>query len=385
VKMSGYSTRKDLSTGVHDHLYVRAVAFENNGKRIVFVSTDLIGLSSILESLRVEIDSKYNIKPDELFLSAIHTHSAPTPTLNEERGHPNNIEYTKALKEKIVAAVGDALNNLTEVQVGVGVGFSPVGSNRREMMKDGSIWLGRNPNGVTDKEVLVMKIVKPDNNPIGALFDYATHATSLGPGNYLISSDVLGLSAQFVEKILGNGVVAPVFAGASGNIDPWYRILPSFNTKNGWIPEPVLLGTMLGEEVMHVYQDIEEVHPGGEIKTAFATLQCPRKKPSDADKARPNFRRRGTGPVPVNITAARIGDVAFVGVSVEMCTEIGMAIKAGSPCKYTFIITHCNGGSGYLAPDNLYKEGGYEIARTAFEMGSADMVIKKALRMLYDL
>jgi hypothetical protein len=60
---------------------------------------------------------------------------------------------------------------------------------------------------------------------------------------------VPGLAEQFVEKILGSDVVAPVFIGASGNIDPWYRVLPGFNTEPGWVPEPVLLGTFLGEEV----------------------------------------------------------------------------------------------------------------------------------------
>jgi hypothetical protein len=68
-----------------------------------------------------------------------------------------------------------------------------------------------------------------------------------------------------------------------------------------------------------------------------------------------------------------------------MLTEIGMEIKKGSPFKNTFIITHCNGSSGYLAPAELYKEGGYEISATRFEIGSSDMVVKKALRMLYDL
>ena len=101
------------------------------------------------------------------------------------------------------------------------------------MREDGSITLGRNPYGPADKEVLVFKVTTTDGKPLGAIFDYATHSTSLGPRNMLISGDVLGISAQFVEKILGEEVVSPVFAGASGDIDPWYRILPGFNTESG--------------------------------------------------------------------------------------------------------------------------------------------------------
>jgi len=385
VKLYGYSSRKTLSEGVHDPLFARAVVFENNGKKVVLVSSDLGSYGGeVFLTIQKSILDKFNLKESELFLSAIHSHSSPVLSLNKENGDPNNIQYTEALNKMLLTVIGEALKNLKPVHTGIGVGFSPVGSNRREMKPDGSITLGRNPYGPTDKEVLVMKIATPDGKPVGALFDYATHSTSLGARNMQISGDVLGLSAQFVEKILGKEVVTPVFAGASGNIDPWYRVLPEFNTEPGWIPEPVLLGTLLGEEVVHVFRGIKVVSPGGEISTSFTTLECPRRK-IEENINKPTEEVQSTT-VPVNITVARIGDdVAFVGFNVEMLTEIGMEIKSGSPYKHTFVITHCNGSSGYLPPAELYKEGGYEISSTRFEIGSSDMVVKKALRMLYDL
>jgi len=66
-------------------------------------------------------------------------------------------------------------------------------------------------------------------------------------------------------------------------------------------------------------------------------------------------------------------------------TEIGLAIKAGSPCKHTFIITHCNGAAGYLAPAELHVEGGYEVRSSRFTPQAADIVVRETLRMLYDL
>jgi hypothetical protein len=323
------------------------------------------------------------LKESELFLSTIHSHSSPILSLSTETGDPNNVEYTKSLQQKLINAIGEAMKNMKPVLAGAGTGSSPVGSNRREMRPDGSITLGRNPYGITDKEVLVMKIATADGTMAGALYDYATHSTSLGARNMQISGDILGLSAQFVEKILGKGVITPVFAGASGNIDPWYRVLPEFNNEPGWIPEPVLLGTLLGEEVVHVYRSIKDMNMAGEITTGFAVLECPRKK---TDESKTPSDKPLPATIPVNITVARIGnDIAFAGFNVEMLTEIGMEIKAGSPYKHTFIITHCNGSSGYLVPPELYKEGGYEVTTTRFEIGSSDMVIRKTLRMLYDL
>jgi hypothetical protein len=384
VKLYGYSSRKAYSEGIHDPLSARVVAFENSGKKFILVSTDLGSFGSeVFPAIQKNILDKFGLKDSELFISTIHSHSAPVLSLDPETGDPNNIEYTKTLQQKLITVISEALAKMKPVQTALGSGSSPVGSNRREMKPDGSITLGRNPYGITDKEVLVMKIATPEGLPVGVLYDYATHSTSMGPANLKVSGDVLGLSAQFVEEILGKDVITPVFAGASGNIDPWYRVLPAFNEDPGWIPEPVLLGTMLGEEVVHVFRDIKEVFPGGEITTSFATLECPRRKTTDNTATSAQSQ---TETIPVNITVARIGnEVAFVGFNVEMLTEIGMEIKKGSPFKHTFVITHCNGYSGYLPPAELYKEGGYEVTSTRFEIGSSDMVVKKALRMLYDL
>jgi len=402
VKMAGYSSRTGLSTGVHDPLSARVIAFENNGKRLVLVSTDLIGFTGgTAEHFRKVILEQFKLEPGELFLSAIHTHAGPSPTIDEKEGHPNNLEYTKTLETKLIEAIRKSLNDMSPVQIGAGVGYSPVGANRRELrfdsVGDSSIKLGRNPYGPTDKEVLVMKLVKPlpaelsgqagDDTIIAVLFDYATHATCLGGKNYVISGDVLGLAEQFVEKILGQDVIAPAFAGASGNIDPWFRVLPEFNTEPGWVPEPVLLGTMLGEEVVHVLRDIGKVSGGGEInppdegriKTAFATLELPG-KPRNQITMEKDFPATS-----LNITAARLGDIAFVGIGAEVLTEIGMSIKAASPYKHTFVITHCNGSAGYLPPKHLYIEGGYEINSSPFAPQAADIVVKQATEMLCGL
>jgi hypothetical protein len=375
VRMSGYAGRKGLSTGVHDPLYARVVAFESGSKRLVLVSTDLIGFYQTYEPIRDAICDRFDLKPCEVFLTGTHTHSGPTPMLGED-GHPNNVEYTQSLKAKLLEAIGQAIEEAGPVAMGAGRGYSPVGSNRREKQPDGSVKLGRNPYGPTDKEVVVMKLAKPDGTPVAALFDYATHATSLGPRNLKISSDVLGIAAQFVEKILGPDVTAPVFAGASGDIDPWYRVLPSFDTENGWIPEPELLGILLGVEVVHVFRDIETKSVSADIATELATLELPAKEKGDQDEDDASPTKE------LNVTVARVGDVGFVGVGCELLTEVGMAIKAGSPYEHTFVITHCNGRAGYLPPEHLYKEGGYEISRTGFAPQAADLLVKESLRML---
>jgi len=388
VKMAGYGSRKGLSKGVHDPLSARVVVWKSNEKRLVLVSTDILGFySGSARYLRKHILDEFNLEPSELFLSAIHTHSAPTPCLDKEKDPPNNIEYTEGLKDKLIKAIHQAFNSMEPVKYGVGIGLSPVGVNRREMKINASGWpkkgfvkLGRNPHGPTDKEVLVMKVAKPDGATLAVLFDYACHGTVLKSD--VISGDVLGLAEQFVEKILGPGVTASAFAGASGDIDPWFVGIRRINTESGWIPEPVLLGTMLGEEVVCTFRQIEKVTSFGEIKTSYTTMALP-KKAGEVEGYKIPKSKGNT--VPLNIIAARVGDVAFIGFGCEVCTEIGMAIKAASPYKHTFVITHCNGAASYFPTKDMHKEGGYEVRSSPFAPQAADMVVKQSLKMLYAL
>ncbi len=385
VHLAGYASRKDPSRGVHDPLSARAVAFERDGRRLVLVSTDLIGFyGGTAEPLRNAILEGCGLEPEALFLSAIHTHSAPSLTLDEAGGNPSNVVYTKALREKLVGLVRSALANMEPARIFRASGSAPVGANRREVVREESgearIVLGRNPEVLTDREVQVLKVARAsDRSAIAVLFAYATHSTSLGPANYLVSGDVHGLAEQFLEGYLEGGVIAAGFAGASGDIDPWFRVLPGFQTARGWIPEPILLGTMLGEEVAAALEKSRELPDDGPIRSRIATLELPGKPGGEGSPGSESPR------VPLTVTVARIGSAAFVGLGCEAFDEIGRAIKAASPFSPTFVITHCNGASGYLAPERCYPEGGYEIQSTRFAPSAAKIVIAEVARLLAEI
>jgi len=384
VVLAGYASRTNLSAGVHDPLSARALAFEQDGRRLVLVSLDNLGFyNDTAGPLRQAILEKCQLEPSELFLCAIHTHSAPLLTLNPAKGHANNVAYTKALGGKLAEVVHTALDRLEPAEIGVGSGSSPVGVSRREPVQgeDGKIKivLGRNPSVLTDREVQVLKVVSLGRGQrVALLFAYATHSTSLGPKNYQVSGDVHGLAAQFLEKYFGDDMVAPEFAGASGNIDPWFRIFPGFKSDNGWVPEPVLMGTLLAEEVAHVEEGIHASETNCPIKTAWKTIQLPAKPKGESGNP-------ANGTVPMVITVARLGGVAFVGFGGEVFNELGTAVKSASPFRPTFILTHCNGAAGYVPTRPSYSEGGYEVQSSSFAPGAGEQLAEEAVRMLKEL
>lgn len=386
VEMSGYGGRKELSQGVHDPLSARAMAFEQDGRRLVLVACDLIGwYGEAGENLRRAVLEGSGLQPSELFLAAVHTHGGPSLAADPGRGHAHNLEYTRELESKLVGLVKEAIGRLAPVQVGFGTGASPVGVNRREAVvgTDGKsrLRLGRNPSGPRDPEVQVLKMAPAGGGePLAVAFAYACHSTALGPKNLLITGDLHGLAAQFIEKYLGPAVTAPAFAGASGDIDPWVRVLPGFKTDRGWIPEPVLMSTMLAEEVLVVADRIREGVTDAPIRTALKTVSLPGKPRKEAGEPPAE-----AVPVPLTVAVARLGDVAFVGLGAEVFHEIGRAIKAGSPFRHTVVITHCNGAAGYLPTRAAYDEGGYEVQTSRVAPGAAERVVEEVLEMLRGL
>jgi hypothetical protein len=386
VVLAGYASRTNLSVGVHDPLSARVVVFEQDGRRLVLVSLDSLGFyNDTAGPLRQAILEKCRIEPSELFLCAIHTHSAPLLTLDAAKGHANNVAYTKALGGKLAEVVRTAFEGLAPAEIGLGSGSSPVGVNRRELVQgsDGgtNVVLGRNPSVMTDREVQVLKVARTGRSePAALLFAYATHSTSLGPRNCQVSGDIHGLAAQFLEQYSGGDAVAPEFAGASGDIDPWVRVLPGFKTEKGWVPETVLMGTLLAEEVERVAEGIHTTATNCPIRTAWKSIELPAKpKGAGASAAAANAT------TPIAITVARLGGMAFVGLGGEVFNELGQAIKSASPFRPTFIFTHCNGAAGYVPTRPSYAEGGYEVQSSSFAPGAGEQLVQEAVRMLKEL
>lgn len=383
VMLAGYASRKELSQGVHDRLFARAIAFERSPGRLVLVAVENCGFyGGTAEPLREAVLAASGLKPSELFLCATHTHSAPALGLDGQRSHSNNVHYTQALQGRLVEVVRQALQNLSPMEVGAGVGSSPVGVNRREVVADkasgSKVVLGRNPTLMTDREVQVLKLTRPDTQrPAAVLFAYGTHSTALGGRNYLISGDVHGLAAGFVERYYGSGATAVGFAGASGDIDPWYRVLSGFKTNNGWMPEPILLGTLLGEEVVHVSDGTGRALTNTEVRTARKTVYLPAKGQA-ADSA-------AGATAPMNVTVARLGDIAFVGWGGEVFNSIGKVVKDRSPFRQTYVLTHCNGAAGYVPTSASYPEGGYEVQSSPFAAGADAVLIQETLDLLTGL
>nr|WSY49464.1 hypothetical protein OG999_04400 [Streptomyces sp. NBC_00886] len=81
----------------------------------------------------------------------------------------------------------------------------------------------------------------------------------------------------------------------------------------------------------------------------------------------------------------RIGDVALLGMQVELSARTGMEIKRRSPFRNTVVMTMVNGAAEYLPNERSYDRIIYEAMASRYAQGSAELVTSKVLALLADL
>ncbi len=371
VRMSGYAARTDPFKGVHDDLYASAVVFANSQTKACVITTDVIGFShEFVDETKDRIQKETGIPSANVLITAVHNHGGPrTRAYGEE---PTNHEkaYAKELQDKLVQIARESNDKLQPARIGVGKGTCKMNVNRRARHAEGGIWLGRNPDGICDQEVGVIRIDDMSGNTQGLLVNWPCHATTGGQENYQITGDWPGSAAREIEEKYP-GAVIMVSAGASGDINPIYGPNDSFDDINA-------IGQTLAGEVIQISEKIE-TFPLTDLAVANEVIKAAGKKTSESRM--PNVSLESAPEVDIRVSSLKVGNILIAGISGELMNEIGLKIKEDSPYKNTFVYTHCNGNSGYLCTDKAYEEGGYEpmVSRT---MPGTEKQIKDTFRAM---
>jgi len=407
IPMVGFAGRGPAE-GVHDDLFATVLALKSEDKAAIVVALDLIFAPERLTAdVTAEVGRRVGATPALVLLCASHTHYGPA--IESDDTSSDVYAYGLALKHQIAGAVQVALSRLSPVRVGFGEGESHIGINRRERRSDGSIWLGRNPDGACDRSVRIARL-DSDAGPLAAIVNFACHGVSAGGQMRQISADFVGQMRRLVEPF--TGATCLFLQGACGNINA-SEMRHSF--------EPARkLGVMLGGEVAKVFEGID-TEPASGLATASTIAKLPamafssveeadaqvaalegelrRVRESGADGgsvwwaehrlARAEAMRESlvTGsplpPVGAEVNALRFADVALVTAPGEVFTEIGMAVKAESPLPKTCFVGYSNGSIGYVPVPEAYEEGGYEVTHASrVGPGAAELLKSACLQVL---
>jgi hypothetical protein len=354
---------------------------------LAIVSCDLIGLTrESVEAVRKQIEAATGIPAANAMLACTHTHSGHTMGLLR---HPGlDPELVHVTEKKIAGAVVMAHRSMADATLGAGKGKARIGVNRRERKPEGSIVLGKNPEGAIDPDVAVLRVDRADGKPLALVVNHACHPVVLGGGNYWVSADYPGQVAAFVEGVYP-GATCLYLNGCCGNINP--------SIVGGTFEDVRRNGTFLGCQAVQV---TESVRTGAaSLAVRHAVVEAPLGPLPPAEEARATVEQRtraleeqlAKGEItralydadwqrgwardvmaeygksdrqrtrPLEIQALRLGDALLVGTPGETFVELGLAIKAASPVRNTLVVAYANGNVGYIPTAKAFEEGGYEV------------------------
>ena len=220
VALRGYAGAR-IAREVHDNLYTRVLAMDQDGIRYLFIQCDLIGVDdSVLNAVFKKI-SDLNIKKEHLTIVATHTHAGPGGTVDTSKepfanlqnifGEPNP-QYLDFLANQVALAARNSFGNLAPCQLTIARGtIENVGTERHDPRLSG------------DDSLLILLFERLDGKKI-LLYNFACHPTVTGPENLMITADF----PYAVERDLDYDMVMFVNSNA-GNISTRFtRINSSF-------------------------------------------------------------------------------------------------------------------------------------------------------------
>lgn len=208
IWMAGYSARNKPSEGAFAPIYAKALALQDaRGHRAVIVTTDLIGLPrEITDVVSARAIDQYKLDRSAIAFNSSHTHTGPVVRGNlsvigaQSPGQKEAVAaYGEALKDKLFAAIGAALADLSPAVLSFDYGKASFAANRRQFTDKGVV-IGVNPNGPVDHKVPVLRVTAPNGKVRAILFGYACHNTTLTAEFFKISGDYAGFAQADVES-----------------------------------------------------------------------------------------------------------------------------------------------------------------------------------------
>ena len=212
VPLAGFGARKGKpATGIHDSIFIKAVALKVALNTIVFVGADLLIMPpNITDSVTALLLTK-GIRRDQVYFSATHTHSSlggwgPGFIGGQFAGN-ENINLERWLIQQITKAVVTAIADLRPARIGTG-NFNAGNYTQNRLIKDSGT-----KNG--DFSFIVVEQIGHKRAVLGS---FAAHSTTMGSGNMEISADYPGYWERKIEQTSAD--YALFLAGSVGSQSP---------------------------------------------------------------------------------------------------------------------------------------------------------------------
>lgn len=415
---------------VLDHIYARAIVFDNGHTRAALINGDLVNLTEdMVEEVSKQAAEILDTPPENILISATHDHSAifgGGPNTNAPLP-PNTVAEIHKIKAGMVEAVRQAKASLKPARIGFGTGQLYLNANRDAIDPQTRLWgQGTNLDYPSDKTLSVIKIESLSGELIAVYMNYAMHANTLNISGE-ISGDFPGVAERYIEHRYHDKAVAMWSSGAAGDQNPLYTnatekisevkinaivkathldqtsalfkaMQDGDETANKTLPDPLIMeeghqliqaeGFLTAEETIRVMEGITRMSSDVEIIGAQKVLSCPaRRQLNHVFQGSAGQYEDSPDPARIRIGALLIGDIALGHSSAEAYTLIGEEVKKNSKYSRTLFVTltnNINGGFEYMPSDDAYGRYTFEVVLTALKPGCAETGIVNGITDMLD-
>jgi len=377
IRLAGYASRTKPSDKIDQHLFAKALAFEDSSGAItLLIAADTIGTPRTFnDELAGRIEKELKIDRSHFLFACSHSHSTPVVhggladmyglSAEEARVVEN---YAAFFQQKALEAARQAIQDLAPASLAFGRGEAFVAGNRRQFGLKG-VGFGFNPNGVVDRDVPVLRVTREDGSIKAVLFGYACHNTTPGP-NDEISGDWAGYAAENLERTYV-GATALFITGCGADANPYPRGSLALSRAHG-LQLAGAVARVLTEPMTSVTGPVAAVYERVELpleKTpdkAYYEARLQEKPPATQRYAQRFLDRMARGDAletthsaPVQVL--RFGNtLTLVGLGGEVVADYALRLKRELPGERLWTAGYCNDVFAYVPSMRILIEGGYE-------------------------
>lgn len=378
--LCGHAIRLDLSQGVMDPLYVSALIMEDNEKKNVFLSYDLILIDEELSmKIKSEVAKEIECAEDNVVVSFIHTHAAPETGEKSVFNDPEKgarVGYRDFLVESARKAVSLANQNLEDVEIFYA-----------STLIDGFYSNRNDKNRPCDKSANLFKLLRKNQSILAVMVNMTCHPTVLGPQNYLISADLFGAIRSALSDIYHCDVL--MMQGAAGDMgNRQYRQgndqKELFRMRDGIVPQLIDSDISYNKiETNRIEWHKYDYHKQYEIDLDELKMRLKKNEEELSVETDENQIKLLSSGITMlkqviqegsDITLSlkgniiRIDKIIIVCVPCELFNQLGVKIKDNFPDYHVIIWGYCDYSVGYLVEADEYGKS-YESIATNIKKG----------------